>query len=60
VEIVQTAASLGRPLLERTVRTALYRMKRSGQVRNLGGRWFAADAAPEAQADDGGDDDTET
>jgi len=58
VDIVRATGERGPPLLERTVRTALYRMKRDGLVKNLEARWFAADAAPETGSDDeGGEDD---
>lgn len=58
VDIVKAAASAGQPILERTVRTALYRMKRDRRIKNLGGKWYAADAAPdEAGSDDGGEND---
>lgn len=58
VDIVKAAADAGQPILERTVRTALYRMKRDRQIKNLGGKWFAADAVPdEAGSNDGGEND---
>lgn len=58
IDIVKTSAEVGSPLLERTTRTALYRMKRDGRIKNLEGRWYAADATP-ASADDnsGGEND---
>jgi len=40
VDIVRISVEAGEPVLERTVRTALYRMKRDGQIRNLGGGWY--------------------
>lgn len=58
VDIVKAAEDAGHPTLERTVRTALYRMKRDGQIKNLDGKWFAADAVPdEAGSNDGGEND---
>jgi hypothetical protein len=61
VNIIRAAADIGRPLLERTTRTALYRMKREGRIRNLEGRWYAADAAPDVgDHNEGGENDAET
>lgn len=55
VDIVKATVDAGSPLLERTTRTALYRMKRDGRIRNLGGQWFTAEAAPEGDTDISGD-----
>jgi hypothetical protein len=57
IEIVNATLDAGSPMLERTVRTALYRMKRDGRIRNLGGRWFTAEAAPEGSTADGDEND---
>lgn len=58
VDIVKAAADAGQPILERTVRTALYRMKRDGRIKNLEGKWFAASAAPDdTDSNDGGQND---
>ncbi len=47
IEIVKAAAEVGQAIHERTVRTALHRMKRDRLIRNLEGRWFAADHDPD-------------
>lgn len=55
IEIVNAAGESGQAIHERTVRTALHRMKRDGRIKNLGGRWFTADAAADADAGSDGD-----
>lgn len=54
VEIVNATHEVGTPVIERTVRTALYRMKREGRIKNLEGRWFTAEAAPGSEAGNAG------
>ena len=61
VDIVKATVDAGTPLLERTTRTALYRMKRDGRIKNLGGRWFTTEAAPAGNtATDGDENDAQT
>lgn len=55
-EIVRASEEIGEPVLERTVRTALYRMKRGGQIRNLDGGWYASPTQTH-QHEGSGDDD---
>lgn len=55
VDIVKATIAAGVPLLERTTRTALYRMKRDKQIQNLDGRWFTTEPAPEGDANNDGD-----
>ena len=58
IEIVKAAAEVGQAIHERTVRTALHRMKRGGLIKILEGRWFAADRDPDGLiAGDGGEND---
>jgi hypothetical protein len=45
VEVVQAAEKAGTPLLERTIRTALHRLKIEELIRNEDGRWFVNEAA---------------
>ena len=46
VDIVQKAAEGGRPVKERTVRTALHRLKNADEIVNVNERWYTPDAAP--------------
>jgi hypothetical protein len=46
VDIVQKAAENGRPVKERTVRTALHRLKNADEIVNVNERWYTPDAAP--------------
>jgi len=51
IEIIDAAKVAGTPLKERTVRTALHRLKENESIRNLDGRWFvAASDASESKA----------
>lgn len=47
VEVVAAVA----PIKERTVRTALHRLKKDGQIVNINERWFLPDAAPVDEVD---------
>lgn len=58
IEIVKAAADVGQAIHERTVRTALHRMKRDGLIKNLEGRWFATGRDPDGpNSGDGGEND---
>jgi hypothetical protein len=46
VEIANEFATATPPLLERTVRTALFRLKGDGDIVAVENRWYATDAAP--------------
>lgn len=47
VEIVERTSAAGESVKERTVRTALHRLKMSGKIVNVDERWYLPDAAPE-------------
>jgi len=46
VEIVNTLSRRGTPILERTVRTVLWRLKNADRIRVVDGRWYSPDSAP--------------
>ena len=46
VEIVDAAAAAGKPLKERTVRTALHRLKTSKKLKSFEERWYVPSDAP--------------
>jgi hypothetical protein len=54
VEIVGETEARGAPLKERTVRTALWRLKSARKIKNLDERWYLFDADP-ALADHSGE-----
>jgi hypothetical protein len=56
VDIVSEAERRGTPLKERTVRTALWRLKTAEKLRNSDERWYLVDADPALAARSDGDD----
>lgn len=50
VDVVKHTASSGTPVKERTVRTALHRLKTAGQIVNVDERWYLPGAAPSGGA----------
>lgn len=48
VEIVDKLERQGTPVLERTVRTVLWRLKNADRIKVVDGRWFTPDSAPSA------------
>ncbi len=52
VELIQEIKRAGHMILERTARTALYRLKIAGQIVNHDSRWYPAEQKPSAKSAD--------
>jgi hypothetical protein len=48
VDLINAIRRTGNNILERTARTALYRLKVSGSIVNVDGRWYTPDQVPAA------------
>lgn len=49
IEIFQYLQKDGRSILERTVRTVLWRLKVQGKIKSVSGRWYVSDDVPSAE-----------
>ena len=52
VELIQEIKRAGHTILERTARTALYRLKIAGQIVNHDSRWYPAEQKPPTKSAD--------
>lgn len=52
VEIVAAAANAGNPVKERTVRTALHRLKTAGAIVSVRERWYITGSSPQPDTED--------
>lgn len=50
VELVAASEQRGTPIKERTLRTALIRLKRGGEIINRNGKWYVPGAEPKEEA----------